>query len=144
MPITCQEITDPDDLLACFALRQEVFVGEQNVPEAREQDGEDMTARHFALREEGEIIATCRVRRIGTGAVKIERMAVRRDHRRQGLGRELMKYVLQQAMSAGDIQLLKLSSQADAVPFYEKLNFTKRGPEYIDAGMPHYDMIREL
>ncbi len=32
----------------------------------------------------------------------------------------------------------------DAVPFYERLNFKKRGPEYMEAGMPHYDMTREL
>lgn len=143
MPTICHEITDPEELQACFALRREVFVDEQSIPASLEMDGQDTVARHFALRDSGKIIATCRVRRMGSAA-KIERMAVKKDYRRKGIGQELMKYVLQQLTGAGDIQLLKLSSQADAVPFYERLNFKKRGPEYMEAGLPHYDMTREL
>ncbi|MBU6475366.1 MAG: GNAT family N-acetyltransferase [Alphaproteobacteria bacterium] len=143
MSIVCQEITAPDELQACFALRHAVFVGEQNVEPSLETDGMDAEARHFALKDGGRIIATCRVRRIGSAA-KIERMAVARNSRRRGIGLELMKYVLHDLMNAGDIQLLKLSAQSDAVPFYERLSFRKRGPEYIEANMPHYEMIREL
>jgi predicted GNAT family N-acyltransferase len=143
MPTICQEVTSPEDLEGCFALRLDVFVDEQSIPEALEMDGQDAEARHFALKDDGKIIATCRVRRMGSAA-KIERMAVQKDYRRKGIGQELMKYVLQQLTGAGDIQLLKLSSQADAVPFYERLNFKRRGPEYMDAGIPHYDMTREL
>jgi ElaA protein len=141
----CQEITTPEDLESCFALRRAVFIEEQQVSPAREMDGEDKVARHFAFKDKdnGKIIATCRVRRMGSAA-KIERVAVQKDCRRKGVGQELMKYVLQQLEGTGGIQLLKLSSQADAVPFYERLNFKKRGPEYMDAGMPHYDMTREL
>jgi predicted GNAT family N-acyltransferase len=142
VPTVCEEITDPASLQDCFTLRREVFVGEQSIPETLEMDGQDFEARHFAVKEDGKVIATCRVRRMGSAA-KIERMAVQKGHRRQGLGRELMRYVLQQ-MASSDVQLLKLSSQADAVPFYEQLNFRKRGPEYIEAGLPHYDMAREL
>ncbi len=143
MSIICQEISTPEDMQACFALRRAVFVGEQSVPAELEMDGQDASARHFALKDDDRIIATCRVRRMGSAA-KIERMAVEKDCRRKGIGQELMKYVLQQLTGVGDIQLLKLSSQSDAVPFYERLNFKKRGPEYMEAGMPHYEMTREL
>ena len=143
MPTVCEEITDAEGLQACFALRREVFVGEQSIPETLEMDGQDTEARHFALKEDGKVIATCRVRRLGSAA-KIERMAVQKGHRRKGIGRDLMKYVLQQLTGTEGISLLKLSSQADAVPFYEQLNFKRRGPEYMDAGIPHYDMTREL
>lgn len=143
MTTVCQEITAPQDLQDCFALRRHVFVEEQGVPAALETDGNDMIARHFALKINDAIVATCRVRRIG-GAAKIERVAVLSDYRGKGIGHELMKYVLQALTSTGDIQLLKLSSQADAVPFYERLNFKKRGPEYMEAGIPHYEMVREV
>ncbi len=143
MSIICQEITDPEEMKVCFALRHAVFVGEQNVEPTLELDGLDAECRHFALKDNDTIIATCRVRRLGSAA-KIERMVVAKDSRRQGIGLELMKYVLHDLMHAGDVQLLKLSAQSDAVPFYERLSFQKRGPEYIEAGMPHYEMIREL
>jgi predicted GNAT family N-acyltransferase len=143
MPKICQEITDPQGLQDCLTLRRDVFVAEQSVPEELEIDGRDKEARHFALTDDGRVVATCRVRRMGIAA-KIERMAVSKDYRRQGIGRELMKYVLQRLTNTDGIKLLKLSSQADAVPFYEQLNFKKHGPEYMDAGIPHYDMSREL
>jgi len=143
MQMTCHEITAPEETEACFALRRRVFVEEQKVPLELEMDGLDAASRHFAVKAGDKIVATCRVRIIGSAA-KIERVAVLKDFRRMGIGQTLMKYVLQVLPRAGDIQLLKLSSQADAVPFYEKLGFKARGSEYLDAGMPHYDMVREI
>ncbi|HCS23383.1 MAG TPA: GNAT family N-acetyltransferase, partial [Rhodospirillaceae bacterium] len=71
------------------------------------------------------------------------RVAVLKEHRSRGVGGVLMKYILQELSKAGDIQLFKLSAQAEAVPFYEKLGFRTRGSEYMDAGIPHYDMVLE-
>jgi predicted GNAT family N-acyltransferase len=137
------EITTPEGLQACLDLRREVFVDEQGVPADREMDGKDAEALHFALKEADRVIATCRVRRMSSAA-KIERMAVSKDYRGKGIGRDLMKFVLQKLTHTDGIKLLKLSSQADAVPFYERLNFKKHGPEYMEVGIPHYDMSREL
>ena len=142
MQIKCFPVTSDDDLQSCFAIRREVFVGEQNVPENLEIDGMDPSARQFGVRTDGKIIATCRVRLVGSAA-KIERVAVLKDYRNKGVGRVLMKYLLQELGKGGDIQLFKLSSQAQAVPFYEKLGFKTRGGEYMDAGIPHYDMVLE-
>ena len=143
MQMNCQEITTPEEAAVCFALRHQVFVEEQHVPVELEVDGLDADARHFAVKTDDRIIATCRVRRIGSAA-KIERVAVLKEFRRMGIGQTLMKYILQVLPRQGDIQLLKLSSQADAVQFYEKLGFRTRGNEYMDAGMPHYDMVKEI
>lgn len=143
MPKTAHVITSPEDLQACLDLRRDVFVDEQNVPAELELDGKDAEAQHFALKDGDRIIATCRVRHLGSAA-KIERMAVNKDYRRQGIGRDLMKFVLYKLTHTHGISLLNLSSQADAVPFYEQLNFRKHGPEYLEAGIPHYAMSREL
>lgn len=143
MHVKCQPVTTREDLETCLAVRQKVFVEEQDVPLDREMDEYDQTARHFAVQVDEQIVATCRVRFMGSAA-KIERMAVLKDFRSKGIGMVLMKYILQELSRAGDIQLFKLSSQAHAVPFYEKLGFKTRGSEYMDAGIPHYDMIREI
>ncbi|MBI1215170.1 MAG: GNAT family N-acetyltransferase [Alphaproteobacteria bacterium] len=127
---------------ACLYIRRDVFVEEQKVPAAEEMDGMDDMARHFCARADGRLIATCRVRFLGSAA-KIERVAVMKDFRNMGVGAVLMRYILQEIGKTGDIQLFKLSSQAQAVPFYERLGFKKRGNEYLDAGIPHYDMVLE-
>jgi predicted GNAT family N-acyltransferase len=142
MQVRCFPVTTPEEMKRCFEIRTEVFVGEQNVPADLEIDGQDDAARHFAVKADGEIIATCRVRLMGSAA-KIERVAVLKDFRSKGVGRVLMKYLLTELRKSGDIQLFKLSSQSYAVPFYEKLGFKTRGGEYMDAGIPHYDMVLE-
>ena len=142
MQLKCRPVATAQEMTSCRDIRRTVFVGEQGVPESREQDGMDEASRHFAAFLEDKMVATCRVRFIGSTA-KIERVAVLKDFRSKGIGRILMKYILQELSPAGNIQLFKLSSQADAVPFYEKFGFKKRGNEYIDAGLPHYDMVLE-
>jgi predicted GNAT family N-acyltransferase len=127
---------------SCMDIRRVVFIQEQKVPEAEEIDGLDEASRHFAVSTTENIIATCRVRFLGS-AVKVERVAVLKEYRSKGIGGILMKYILQELGKTGDIQLFKLSSQAHAVPFYERLGFKKRGDEYMEAGIPHYDMVLE-
>lgn len=142
MQITCFPVTNDEEMAACRAIRRQVFVNEQHVAEDREIDGLDDAAQHFAAMADGQTVGTCRVRLMGSAA-KIERVAVLSDFRSLGIGRVLMKYILQELGRPGDIQLFKLSSQAQAVPFYERLGFRTRGPEYLEAGIPHYDMILE-
>lgn len=142
MNLKCFPVTTEDDMAACMGIRHQVFVVEQGVPEELEIDGLDPAARHFAVAAAGEIVATCRVRLAGSAA-KIERVAVGRDWRGKGVGGVLMKYIMGELAKAGGIALFKLSAQADAVPFYERLGFSTRGHEYMDAGIPHYDMVLE-
>lgn len=142
MQLKCFPVTSPEDLAACMEIRKVAFVSEQNVPADLEADGLDPSARQFGVRADGNLIGTCRVRLIGSAA-KIERVAIIKDFRGQGVGRVLMKYILNELRKNGDIQLFKLASQAYAVPFYEKLGFRTRGHEYLEAGIPHYDMVLE-
>jgi predicted GNAT family N-acyltransferase len=142
MQVRCFPIATEEDMKRCFDIRREVFVGEQEVPEELELDGLDSSARHFGVKADGQLIAACRVRIMGSAA-KIERVAVLKDYRNKGIGRVLMKYLMNELGKNGDIHLFKLSSQAHAVPFYEKLGFRTRGGEYLDAGIPHYDMVLE-
>lgn len=142
MHIKCFPISDQAQFDACQDIRNAVFVEEQGVPADREIDGKDKDSRHFAVSADDKMIGTCRVRFIGSAA-KIERVAVLKEFRSRGIGKVLMKYILQELGKTGDIQLFKLSAQAQVLPFYEKLGFKIRGNEYMDAGIPHYDMVLE-
>ena len=143
MKMICQEITSFQEKKVCLSIRLKIFVSEQKTPVELEMDGLDNIARHFAVKMGDKIIATCRIRRMGS-AVKIERVAVLKDFRHKGVGRRLMKYVLQDMRSAGNIQLFKLRSRVSNAPFYEKLGFRAHGNEYINVNIPHYDMVKEM
>ena len=142
MQVRCFPVSTEEELKVCFDIRRAGFVAEQNVPADLEMDGKDSAARHFGVLVDGEIIGTCRVRLVGSAA-KIERVAILKDYRGKGIGRILMRYILNEMRRDPTIELFRLSSQAYAVPFYEKLGFKTRGSEYLEAGIPHYDMVLE-
>ncbi|MBU1336958.1 MAG: GNAT family N-acetyltransferase [Alphaproteobacteria bacterium] len=123
---------------AAFALRREVFVWEQKVPEAEEHDADDMTATHFVAIVEGEVVGTLRL--IDKPEhIKIGRVAVRQAFRGQGIARQMMLAAMDHARAMGRDRFF-LTAQTDKLGFYERLGFTAFGPEFDDAGMPHRAM----
>lgn len=85
---------------AAFALRREVFVWEQKVPEAEEHDADDMTATHFVAILEGEVVGTLRL--IDKPEhIKIGRVAVRQAFRGQGIARQMMLAAMDHARAMG-------------------------------------------
>lgn len=137
------KITVTDDFDACMAIRNEVFVHEQNVPAELELDEHDATAVHLlAVDDEGRPLGTARLLIDGEQA-KIGRVAVRRVARGTGAGAALMRAAMDELRARGVAQV-SLGAQTHAIGFYEKLGFAAHGPEYDDAGIPHRDMTRRL
>ena len=60
--------------------------------------------------------------------------------RGSGIGHELIKAVL--ADLPPEAFYIYLHAQVQAIPFYEKLGFTKIGNEFEEAGILHYKMIK--
>jgi predicted GNAT family N-acyltransferase len=128
---------DPADREACFAVRKEVFVGEQGVPEDIEYDAYDAVAVHvLALREDGTPLGTGRLLHGAAAAAKtggdpavgsLGRLAVTREARGLGVGAALVRAVEDAARA-----------------FYERLGYEAYGPEYPEAGIPHRAMRRVL
>jgi predicted GNAT family N-acyltransferase len=82
-----------------FAIRRRVFIEEQHVPEEIELDADDANAFH-ALATAGAVAIGCgRYVAHGAGEVKIGRMAVLSDYRGQGIGRELLRFLMDTARS---------------------------------------------
>lgn len=130
------ELTAGDaDFAACFAIRLEVFVGEQNVPLAEERDELDPVGRHFLARLDGAPMATLRLIE-KPGFTKVTRVAVRAPARGTGLGAVLMRHAEQAARS----DILLLDGQIQAVKFYEKLGYECFGEAFMEAGIAHRHM----
>jgi predicted GNAT family N-acyltransferase len=125
------------------AIRTQVFIQEQNVPEALEWDGEDAQALHvLACDSSGRAIGTARLL-LHHELAHIGRMAVLPDWRRQGVGRALLAGVMTAAQTRGASRAF-LNAQTTAVPFYAQAGFAVEGEEFLDAGIPHLRMTRIL
>ncbi|MCW5249320.1 MULTISPECIES: GNAT family N-acetyltransferase [unclassified Streptomyces] len=140
------------DRRACLAVRREVFVVEQGVPEEIEYDADDAGAVHvLAADGDGTPLGTGRLlhgpaaaARTGapdTGA--LGRLAVLRRARGRGVGAALVR-ALEEAARARGLTAVDLHAQTHALGFYERLGYTAYGPEFPDAGMPHRAMRRAL
>lgn len=140
MAITVRRIADDTERDACYLLRTEVFVEEQGVPPWEELDDYDETAEHFLAEEDGRVIATARLVDKGEAGGKIGRVAVAQAYRGQGVGRELMLFVMEAGFQTYPVLLL--DAQVPVIPFYERLGFVAEGEVFLDAGIPHRRMTR--
>jgi ElaA protein len=140
---TIEELTDGRGLADALAIRREVFCGEQGVPEAEELDGRDAECRHYLVRGLDAPIATARVMPAGPGAEKVQRVAVRRSHRRRGIGTMLMRHIIDDARTRG-VRRLELDAQCYVEAFYRDLGFETESGVFMEAGIPHVRMARAL
>lgn len=140
MPVTVKasKVSDPADLEKVFAIRREVFVDEQNCPPELEWEFEDEST-HFLATVDGEPAGASRWRKTDKG-YKLERFAVLQKFRGMGVGQELVKTVLNDLPA--DATYVYMHAQIQAVSLYEKFGFEKVGPEFEEAGIRHYKMIR--
>ena len=124
------------DQAALRAIRREVFVVEQNVSEDEEWDDRDAVSRHvLASANNGEPIGTGRLLPGGY----IGRMAVLKSWRGRGVGSALLSELLALARERGHAEV-RLHAQTHALEFYRKHGFTPLGDEFMEAGIPHYEM----
>ncbi len=125
------------------AIRTRVFIEEQGCPPEEEWDGFDEVSRHF-LGWVGLVpVATARWRVVPFSerlVAKLERFAVLPEYRGRGYGRALVRYVMDDARRAG-FSMLLIHAQAHLERFYESLGFRSTGHRFVEAGIPHVQMI---
>ncbi len=141
MSLQVSKITKEEDLKPSLKIREEVFVVEQEVNPAEEYDEFEETSTHFLAILDGKPVGTARWRFTQNG-VKLERFAVLKDARGQGVGQALVEAVLSD-ISANDATIGKLKylhSQLMAVPLYSKFGFEKEGDIFEECKILHYKM----
>jgi predicted GNAT family N-acyltransferase len=120
-------------------IRFTVFVDEQRVPAEMEMDEHDAVSIHALAYMEGRAVGTGRLLPDG----HIGRMAVLKEWRGRGVGRELLRALMQRARQRGDREVV-LAAQVQAISFYAAEGFQPEGPVYVEAGIDHQDMRCKL
>ena len=142
MSIEIRRAQSAEDIDQCFALRVEVFVGEQGFPQDTELDQHDPGADHFMAVDltTGRVIGTARLLKEAESIGRIGRLAISQDMREQGYGRDLMWYVM--GWGFRKYSELHVNAQLGVIPFYQKLGFETTGQIFIEEGMPHQLMVQ--
>lgn len=129
-----------EDETALRFIRETVFIREQHVPEEMEWDGEDPDSIHFLARDDNSDVLGC-VRLTPSG--QISRLSVLESCRNQGIGRALLEAVETEARARGMDEIF-LHAQTHATRFYEAAGFTVTGGIFLEAGIPHRQMFKDL
>nr|WP_237457452.1 GNAT family N-acetyltransferase [Pseudomaricurvus sp. HS19] len=126
-------------------VRGRVFIDEQQVPQEEEWDDRDPHCVHALLRCDGEAIACGRLD-LQPGAPqqgKIGRVAVLAPWRNHGLGVQIMQALEAEAIRSG-LQSTWLYAQVSALGFYERLGYSGEGERFMEAGIEHLAMRKNL
>lgn len=116
-----------------MAIRQPVFIEEQQVPEHEERDGLDHTCvLVLAMDAQDQPVGTARMLPDG----QIGRMAVLKAYRNRGIGTALIRELLAVARERR-LDSVFLHGQVHAIPFYQAHGFVAEGPEFEEAGIMH-------
>jgi predicted GNAT family N-acyltransferase len=133
-----KKVSNADELAKVFAIRKIVFVEEQHCPPELEWENEEVST-HFLALLNNEPCGACRWRKTDAG-YKLERFAVLKEYRGKGIGRALVATVLEDLPK--DADYIYLNAQLDAMPLYGKFGFKAEGPQFEEAGIQHYKMVK--
>ncbi|MGI9394515.1 MAG: GNAT family N-acetyltransferase [Boseongicola sp.] len=136
-------IAETRDIATCQEIRHTVFTVEQGISREDDIDGLDEAATHLLALDDGREIGTVRFLENGTVG-KIGRLAVLIEYRGQGVGKALVVAALQVLANRHHLTEARLGAQTSAIGFYEALGFTPEGEEFMDAGLPHREMVHPL
>nr|WP_195576225.1 GNAT family N-acetyltransferase [Paenibacillus sp. 1001270B_150601_E10] len=131
---------------AAFAIRKEVFVEEQGVPLADEFDQYDQAndngADHILVYIDEAPVGTGRLR-VVEGMAKLERICILKSQRKHGIGRVIISALEQLSMDKG-LSKAKLHGQKQAEGFYQKLGYYTASDVFMEDGIEHVLMMKEL
>jgi predicted GNAT family N-acyltransferase len=96
-----------------------------------------------SLQRDGRV-GTARIREIDSETAKIERLAVLKDYRGQGIGKQIMQFAIEDIGGNQNYRLIVVNAQEYVKLLYEKLGFETVGDRFDEAGIPHLKMIKRL
>ena len=132
-------VATAQDMPGAFALRHEVFVVGQGVPADLELDDLDAVSDHVVALVDDLVVGTGRLLPTAT----IGRMAVAPRLQGQGIGAAVLAALEDRARQRG-YPSVALHAQVHATAFYDKAGYQPYGEVFLEAGIEHLSMRKEL
>ena len=126
-----------------LSIRNKVFVDEQQVPPEMEVDEFEDKTIYVVGYLDSIPVATARLLPMKQSTYKVQRVAVLKNYRGRQIGKEIMNEIEHFAIKNKYTSLI-LGAQDHAVGFYSSLDYKINSEGYLDAGIPHHDMVKTL
>jgi ElaA protein len=137
---TFDQLTN-DELYAILKLRSEVFVVEQNCV-YQDLDDFDQKSIHIFGKHNKEIHAYTRILppKLYYKEAAIGRVVTSKDIRMDGYGKDIMKYSIA-LIKDNYTSNIRIMAQCYLTKFYSDFGFKIEGPEFLEDGIPHVEML---
>ena len=140
------KVTNNDDLKKCLEIREKVFIEEKNVPRDIENDGFDCMredCEHFIVYSGSVPAGTVRMRFIDESTVRLQRFCFLKEYRGLGLGSKTVEFVEKRYKEKG-IKKIVIEAKYAVSPFYEKCGYKTVSGIFLEVGVEHVNMEKEL
>ena len=122
-------------------IREEVFCKEQGF--VNEIDDLEDSSFHLLYYFNDLVIGVCRFYELEKDIYKIGRIAVLKEYRNKGIGREIVNSAISYIKEL-KAKKIYIYSQLHAVGFYEKLGFIVEGVIFYEEDHPHKKVYLDL
>ena len=135
-----------DTLARCLRVREEVFTIEKGVPKEIEVDALDClngACEHFLIRCDGKDAGALRCTYTPENAARIQRFCVLKEYQKRGIGKAALEQLESYCRSRG-CHAVELDAKLSAADFYEKCGYQTASDTFIEVGIAHVKMRKEL
>ena len=133
-----------EDMMRVAAIRNVVYMGEQECPYYEEYDGNDLSATHLLAYMGDEPIGCLRLR-FFAGFAKLERLAIRKEFRKSRAAFQLVRAAFKFCQKKG-YQRIYAHSQTRLVDFWKRFGFRvlEGGRNFVFSGFDYVEVIADI
>ncbi len=144
--VEIQKAMDKNMLENCLEIRRQVFIIEKGVPKEIEVDKYDCleeACSHFLVRYQNKDVGTIRCLETSSDRVRIQRFCFLKEYRGLGLGKIVIAYIENYYKRQG-YSTVEMDAKYEVFGFYEKCGYQRVSDVFIEAGIPHVKMQKEI
>ncbi len=133
-----------EDMMRVAAIRNVVYMGEQECPYFEEYDGNDLAATHLIAYMGDEPVGCLRLRFFADFA-KLERLAIRKEFRRSRAAFQLVKAAFKFCQKKG-YRRIYAHSQSRVVDFWKRFGFRvlEGGHNFVFSGFDYVEVVADF
>src|SRR5215204_1859014 len=124
-------------------LRDEILRKPLGLNFSQEELETERNNMHMAAYEDDQMLGCCMLVEEDPETVRLRQMAVVNDVQGKGIGRALMQFAENLARDRG-YKRITMHARKNAIGFYERLGYRKKGEEFMEITIPHIVMEKEL
>lgn len=124
-------------------LRNEFLRKPIGLPLLKNFSEEEKSWIHFVAIDKETVVGCVVAIVIDHANAKLRQMAVHENFQFQGVGTKLLGFAEAELKKSG-IKNLLIHARMEAVGFYEKAGYVKKGEQFYEVSVPHFAMLKSI